>query len=1832
MNAQTLKTIKVLTTLALMLALGCTKQRKASLPEAEAVDVIAINSIPEVQGVDTPYSIALAQDSLQLSEEDQVLAENEVPRFAISKSNAPDNLQFMFKNLYVRSKSHTAQKITFSVSPSHLTIYKVVTSTNDLGTIEKEFISLEEEVRLERTVQKTESLSEKQKISKQIQNLSKQKAHLKNNNSSAVMLVPLAQFKVESYGVLEKNKTETGETTSVLRLKPTNWAQATHIKIINNSDKFLPVDLSEDAKKLYKRLFTVDSLQNKVMTGQQLKNIYKTNHPLSDKSIVKNILDADGINLFEYIAYENLDPAEQKLIQTGENIPNLQPCSKDEIAVVKQIDPQFKQNCYIVLRAIIPVKYAELQQSIIDNFGNKSGLITADFELAFNEKTKLVYIPTNAQYRRMEFSEDVKKIYSRLFTVALLQNKLMTGEMLRNTYKTDHPFSDKSVLKTILDADGLNIFEYIAYENLDSAQQKLIKTGDGLKNIRSCSKEELTQVKKIDPQFSSNCYIVLRIVIPVKYTELQQANIDSLNNKSALINPNLELSFNEKAKLVYIPVNAEYKRVEMDGIYDARTYIKISDIKGKEFFMRRTLEDAPETTTFMPGEASPLTQVRFVLENEALSVKKVDLMTKNKTGANALDYEEVMRIPVSYFRRIDTDARGVKLARPSYIKSNKDLAEYMILDWTENRIDSSDSPISAYGRGECISGMAGKTTEDLNMNLENGILSFSINYSVNLRPSEACVGVYYPLNDYNPGATYAQFTAHLKERISFKVNDGSTDKSFVKQVPFNVQNALGYGVWTIGRFNPSENGVRGREGQQVDLPVVHDFRNGKVLKYTVTGLPTDNAEKREIFRSSVIEIVESWNQAYARAFKGTVLDRSGPYITVQFAGENGVKAHIGDLDHNIIHFENKFNDNHGVLGVSQVGFNPRSGIVVADSLVIYAGNISKYVETVKRNVTVAQDYKAKLDAFKNLMKKQEAEEAQKASMAASSSDAEATATEPSTEEMEFVNSSIKKQEMAQKFKTGLMTEANLRIKKGISIQNSRLKNRIQKNTLEVRQKIATHLSEVRKMGRKAEVEFSPNIEASFVGKAMKRVRSMQNPSSIEIEGIVSDEMLKSIGNKLSSRDRMLLKRSAQVGALRTQMKAQFENKPGCLMEPRETFNNKLKSQTFAQALKAEIFFTLSHEMGHSQGLTHNFIASFDKNNFAFADEKTTPRNYSSVMDYIESSQMNWAGLGPYDVHAIRAAHTGLVEAHPFFIANNTGSKNLINNQFISIDFIEKNLGKNGWSAFSKRNVQSLVKEFKYCTDKDVGWEPVCLRFDWGTSATDIVANQIEDYRESYINNYHSWDRLEFGYSAKSYALSRTITTMLNIRPFMDELFYKAILEGAHSPVALSEKAVDKAQLQKEIETVQQEHQNVVNDHIQASLKGYLFYLGIITTPETNARFNDLANRLTVVPYEYKEEVTPANGATPAVTRTVKDLQVVEKKAIMDIAVTPDRLDTIGIEYDRLIALEMLTMKGYPSYKYYSQSLELSFMDFEKYVLGMEDGSKSIVTQILTSIFSNKITPMFSNEHVVLQPIPSTTAEVTSALRVYAGYFAVLGLESQTLKDKDNFANFFKVGSSIGNGPRDRVSLPQLGVDKKSKTKLMYWAFDNAISSEALVKSAAKKYVFIDNEVEISEKLKALSAAQVMLMMDDGKDAEKTKKITEVLAQERQKLIEYLNALNAKTSNGLVSEEEIKAGQMPTIEKMVDMVIEVNQLIAQSPAGGQTLQDFIEDLDEMIPLLDYSQKVFVATVTEIVKNEDLAQQLGSFINGEKTAQQYGLLMKNLQLLNQLTLMVNPEYNR
>ncbi|MFV3408454.1 hypothetical protein ACNH6C_07590 [Bdellovibrio bacteriovorus] len=1629
-KSQYAKAFTALLALAIF-ATGCTKKRDAALPEEAQENIFAISDIPELQTENSQYEVQTDDSLSTLSLGDSSKATAEKGVVAVRDSQVPKRLKYMFKGLEMSGQAGQKYSITFSVDKQFVTAYKIVTDTSELSNLEKHLAQVKEEVQLQKQLQKSKDNSKAKSMVASLKKIRSEKQALLSQKS-ATLLVPLFKFKINGYGVLQRVKNQLNEETSTLRMKTTDWADATHIQVSINPADRMPVGIDAASRGDLDRTFVMNKINNKLMTAGTLNSDYQIPVNLEKDTRILTLLDVDALHVFEVgqVGKTVLTDSQLAQLKSGAKDSNVRQCTEE---IVKALPAEAQQNCILVLRYDVPVTYVRPELPVVDYEGNQ------DATISFKE----------------------------------------------------------------------------------------VRAGDSV-------------------------------------------------------------------GLVQIAQNVQAKKVEANTQFDPRTTIKIADVKGKEFFYKRTIEDVAFSAAspgLAAGMAGSLTIVKFDLEESRVVVRKADLIANYKSGTNAVDYEELMSLPVKYLKLEEKDATGAKYAMARLVETSRKDADYMELDWTKNSLPQDKSPYAAIYEG-CLTGIADAQVMDVNMKLDQGVLSFTQQYSTGLR--WGCIGDFQAFDDYNGTPGY-QAAVRVKERVSFKLNDGSTDKAFVESIPFSAQNALGYGVWTIGQANPDKNNLRGREGTEKSLPMVHDFRNGKKLVYTVTGLPTDNPEMRKLYIESTEELVKAWNFAYKQAFKGSALERSGDYIEMQIAGENGVEAHLGDLDKNIIHFENKPAD-HGILGVSQVGFNPRSAIVVADSLILYAGNMLQSVGADFRNMKIKQDWDKMKESFREQARaqlaKQQAEEAEAAKKAQTQ---QGTAQDKAVAATQFTRNMVNMVKGAQ-------TDAKSKMKaKNIGASMNILKAAV---------------AERKSLGGDSNFKFSsPQTQDAWMNKVHKALSEKPGMTPREIETVMAREMLAAKGSKLSAKEKATLAKTVKMGEIHAKMMATMQNAPGCMKTSAELADSSFIAMPFNQALKIEIINTLGHEMGHSQGLTHNFIGSFDKANFANEDGTESKRNYSSIMDYLTPGKFNWDGLGTYDIRALRASHLGLVEATPEMIAklegNAASKKLLVNGKYLHVNTIKANFAKNGWANFNKYQVQGVVKEYMYCTDKDVGYEPTCERHDFGTSAQEIVESNINDWESMYVNSFHSWDRLVFDVGTSIRASSMSSYYQFRMRKFMDELFYMLVVDNRNP---------------------------AIQDYVQASLKTYLFYTQLINTPDANSLFQS-ADRFIAVPYEKKE----VNEKGEETGKTSMDVAIVEKRAIQDISVTKDRLDTVGLEYEKITAMEMLTMKGYPSYKYYYNSIQFSFLDFEKYILGMSP-ENSLFVNTITGMMLDQLQPTFSNEDVTLQPIQGEKATVTASMRFYAGIYGILNLEASTLRDKDNFATLFKVGSSLGKAPSDRTALSQLGVSEKSKTRLSFWALDNALASQTLVDVAAQKNFFIQNAEVLNPLMQKMAVLQLQNLLTQGQMEAK-------LTEAKTALTAKLNELNK--DGKIVSAEMVKANPNLSIEKQVELMTQLNeQVISISVAvltkqqgaqeAAQELAAQTAQLAEVLPLLALDFNALneaMKTAGEALSKQqglEVLAQLGDvssqLVDGGGLEVSYGIIMKNLEFLNKLTLMTNPEYNR
>ena len=228
--------------------------------------------------------------------------------------------------------------------------------------------------------------------------------------------------------------------------------------------------------------------------------------------------------------------------------------------------------------------------------------------------------------------------------------------------------------------------------------------------------------------------------------------------------------------------------------------------------------------------------------------------------------------------------------------------------------------------------------------------------------------------------------------------------------------------------------------------------------------------------------------------------------------------------------------------------------------------------------------------------------------------------------------------------------------------------------------------------------------------------------------------------------------------------------------------------------------TLVHEIGHTLGLRHNFMGSYDKANFFSEAESSslglhaTPA-YSSIMDYAHSELNSLGILGKYDVAALRYMYAKKVETK--------------DGQMIDVNTSIKELDK------------SILKKYLYCTDENAGLSSTCNRFDEGSTLTEVALSQAEAYDTNYKYIYYRNGRTKFDIYGINSSTIRRYSDFQRARQIFEDyelyssIFGPEILEGGCSPADTAKYPV----------CIQ------INDVRQATLVIARMFLDIIKTPD-----------------------------------------------------------------------------------------------------------------------------------------------------------------------------------------------------------------------------------------------------------------------------------------------------------------------------------------------------------------------------------------------------------------
>lgn len=1455
---------------------------------------------------------------------------------------------------------------------------------------------------------------------------------------------------------------QTSESTPYL-------AKITEAQAESEENSMKALDLNTSQK------LTVSDVQVPARLAFMFDNLPVSNHSSTQFKITFSV-EKDYVTAYKVAAAKDLTLLEKALAVSTEEVQLLTQKQKSDTAKAANLTASLKTAELKKLEVkngkkegtlLVPLfRYKIEDYGILQRTKNELKESTSVLTLKKTNWLEATHIKITAKIDNrivMGLQDSDKDLLDTLFLETKLDNRVMSAEDLQTQLKFGMKFVDSNAqVYTKLDDSVMHIYEITTVDKLNDQQKRLIKYQTGNQEIISCSDTKVSSYIKSDDK---DCVLLLKADLPINYVQTK-VEINQSNGANSLKFKTQNAPRAQSAGLVQILENTAAKQVDISGALDPNSSVRVTDLKG-EFFYRRTFENASNIFLGRTGTSGDMTIVRFELEDDRIVVRNQQSLI-TYTGQGPKDREELMSFPVKYIRMNKISANGTVLSIPVSEVTTKEKAEYAVIDWTKNTVPDSNSPLAFYSGGDCIYATSSQRVTDTDMRLANdGVLNFSISGSYTVKPQVGC----FAMKDVNSaywGGTY-QFNFNLSERISFlRHSNAKTDIQFAQNISSMAQEAFNFGVFTLADKVKQNGTLDNRDGSEKYMPIIHDFRNGRKLKYYVGGLnnaEATNPERRQLMVEATQQVIEEWNKTLRYAFRGTSLERAGDYVEIEIDDANST-GHLGDLDRNYIWYQELEAEN-GLLGVAQPAANPRSGTIESANVIIYSGNTFDQTERLIAMTTISRRYEKMIAD----LKKQAIDEAKKTQEVVETKDkAEEAAVANNVNNGKVDGNQVER----IKAKAQRLNKTLLQSIQALQVDHQNIKEmikdiRIHKSVSSNQRKVTRELLRTQIKGQAIEY---PANESTFLKKITELTvnnKLSQDPHRLELA--LNDAFIRY--GQLDEEVKQALKTRSEMLAAIIKFDDSMKSRPGCYLYERNDINDEALAldkdphKNLMLNFKKNIMSTLSHELGHAFGLLHNFKASTDKANYEFPGENTG-RNYSSIMDYIADIDMKYAGPGPYDAHAIRAAYTGQVQLSDAARKDEKISKALAANAdgLVGINTVVKALGQKSTVHFTKEtlNKRGILKYFEQCSDGGMDTSSLCAQFDSGGSATEIVSNFIADYTRSYVGRNYVYDKISFGWPQKIQIIQRNISLFQNIRRYLDEAVMNAIFSPGRT---------------------EQENEIVLSDLVNAAKKGYMFFHELIRTPDASGvKLTSFNKRFMAVPYKYEKPEVDAEGKATGKSVEVEDIKILEARSLYDVAMSRDKIDTIGIGYDKLFAMQFLMQSSAAQATDDSRVSMISYVDFEQFFMGVSDPAESLTLNTILEILSNDLkagffAPTQSLEDLPLISVGSSPVEINRSLGDQTAVAAVIGLAESKYRGFDPFAESFKVSRSTArNLPKDRFSVAKAGQDRSMSDTRVYFASQNAVAAESLIKTSARNEAFLNNQTELFQAMKEIYMADL----------------------------------------------------------------------------------------------------------------------------------------------------------
>ena len=1351
---------------------------------------------------------------------------------------------------------------------------------------------------------------------------------------------------------------------------------------------------------------------------------------------------------------------------------------------------------------------------------------------------------------------------------------------------------DSSILKAYLNSSTLVFHTAINKSDLEKDELKKLKQGLFKTVLKACSQKDLEILKFQGELKDCVTKAVLSKSLSLKSQKRDQEDL----TKEKLATISLEDAL-EDAKVLLVKMNVtdelkEYTTVDLNTEYadfEGKTLLKVSELENKEYFYRKVLIDAPNTfeVTFA-GTATDITLVKLSFNEDKVSIERARSIL-GRDGETEVDQEALLTFPVKYYRLV-TEVNGRTLVSPKHIPAtHSEEGAIAAVDFSSNMEINDLNSILDSRLASCFIGTTETEVNDVFAGKRSGkhMINFTLDTArgVNMR---RCGG------ESDAGA---QANLKFKERVSLMEYKKTKEETTDLNMPFGAQKKLGFGFFTgmkvTGQGYAQDINT---EKSNTYLPSRFNITNCKQVDYVLAGIPLKDGGKnngttdlRQRLITSTHKVVADLNEGFNKALKGTPLDRANcttdgsnkPVITLSIERDANIKGNkvkvckdseaavckkivlpvvekavMGDLDKNYIYYMQK-STTYGILGLGGVHRNPLSGEVISSSVYQYGANMKNSIDWMIKSYNALKKWQSLTAETKQIIVAQAAEAEVEAEESVSTADTEATTEDPASK----MSENAKEMERTNKM---LVSKKSILRTNSIGVQDRRIldfrnriapagDNKLTEKHREILEKRTVNNINLYKQAMLIQEVINAKNDPTEINRILLK---HENPTAHAKHEMIESLRWKTVNGKKVKADICLHTREANVAS--SVISKLHDNYNVDAISKSKNGLNKILIDTWRP--------TLAHEIGHNIGLRHNFIASYDKYNHKFDKDDKSERRYSSVMDYMIDDHVTYDGLGPYDVHAIRAGYTGLLELEPTSNFNDVAKTVIDGKKFLKINDIKNILNIDIWKNLDVKEVQKLgLKKYGFCSDLEAsaGSTPMCQRHDWGTSPEEMVDHVIMQMESRYALNNIASDSKTFSRSlggSAAYYFGK-------LRMMNEEFLYQRI---HNQPLFFDYDMLQEEDLSKFDQATRQFIERD-KSFIAAIFKSFEYLEFKVRQPGITTATNDPSTLQRFVPFTRTEDEKDAEGRTTG--NKVQITKLIETKPIESVNYdnegliegtsswyTDSRKKVKGTDIERVYALLFLTEKNSGSLKHSYNSLE-----FPYYLLS--DSLTERIHALQGEILTDSLTPAaFINGEVT--PLSDTfSTRTTDFLKSYSAITSAIYMDIDDL-GLENPGRAFRILST-----RDASIAGDLALQEIKGEKIYFPSADDAsVAKDILTNAAALKFL---QDAGVEESISTIVALK-------EKKGEET-----LFATADKNLILNINGQ-------IVGNPELAAIYNTTIEEQLVKISEIKSQILVAIGKEEVIEAPVETTEEptetVAEVTEEDAEEVVAETEEVVETE------------------------------------------